>query len=281
MAHVSEAKKEIVKRFSELIREYPIVGSVNMENLPAPQLQTMREQLRDKVVMLMGKRRLMEIAINDCKDKENIEEITPYLKGMPALIFTKENPFTLYKTLQKRKSPAPAKAGQTAPKDIVIPAGPTGFSPGPVIGELGSLGIKAGVEGGKVAVKEDAVVVKEGDTISQKVAGILTRMEIKPMEVGLDLVAVYEEGNILTKDVLAVDEDEIIAQFVQAQKWAFNLTMEAAYPTKETTELLLTKAHEDALKLSVEQNVVNKDNIDLVLAKSERIASALKTQLNV
>ena len=70
----------------------------------------------------------------------------PHLKGMPALIFTKENPFSLFKTLKKSKTNAPAKANQTAPFDLIVPKGPTSFAPGPVIGELAILGIKSGVE---------------------------------------------------------------------------------------------------------------------------------------
>ena len=41
-AHVADYKKEIVSNIINLINEYPIMGVVNMENLPAPQLQAMR-----------------------------------------------------------------------------------------------------------------------------------------------------------------------------------------------------------------------------------------------
>ncbi len=157
-AHVSDEKKGTVKEFASLIRQYPIVAAVNMENLPAKQLQNMRAMLRAKgVVLLMTKRRLLNLAIAEAKkDKPGIEAILPHLKGMPALLFAKDNPFSLYKTLQKNKSSAPARAGQVAPKDIIVPAGATPFAPGPVIGELGQAGIKAGIEGGKVvaAAKE-------------------------------------------------------------------------------------------------------------------------------
>src|SRR3989338_6929382 len=107
MAHVADYKKNTVARFAKLIRDYPIIGVVNMENLPAPQLQKMRAQLRDKMVLLMTKRRLLNIAIDSCKnDKKDIEKLNEHLKGMPALLFTKENPFTLFKTLKKNKSKA-------------------------------------------------------------------------------------------------------------------------------------------------------------------------------
>ena len=53
MAHVSERKKQVVEDFVKLSNEYPIIGAVNMEGLPAPQLQTMRMQLKDKIVLRM------------------------------------------------------------------------------------------------------------------------------------------------------------------------------------------------------------------------------------
>ncbi|MFC1769284.1 50S ribosomal protein L10, partial [Nanoarchaeota archaeon] len=93
MAHVSPEKKEVVKKILKLFADYPIVGSVDMENLPGPQLQTMKAKLRGKVEIVMTKRRLMKVAIEEIKDKvKGSEELVPHLIGMPALLFTKENP---------------------------------------------------------------------------------------------------------------------------------------------------------------------------------------------
>jgi len=185
-AHVAEYKKKIVQNIVKCVKEYPIIGVANMENLPAPQLQAMRAKLRGKVYLIMTKKRLMKIALEQVKnDKKDIENLEKYFEGMAALLFTKDSPFKLSKTLQESKSPAPAKAGQTAPKDLIIPKGPTGFAPGPIISELSSVGIKTGVEQGKVAVKEDSLVAKKGEKIEPKVAEVLTRMGIEPMEVGL------------------------------------------------------------------------------------------------
>ena len=114
----------------------------------------------------MTKKRLMKIALDQIKNEKNhIEELEKYFEGMPAFIFTNENPFKLSKLLQKSKTRAPARAGQTAPEDIVITKGPTPFAPGPIISELSGVGLKVGVENGKVAVKEDTVIVKKGDKL--------------------------------------------------------------------------------------------------------------------
>ena len=72
MAHVADYKKKVVDEFVKLISEYPIIGAVNMENMPAPQLQMIRTQIRDDVVLKMSKKRLMKIAMEKTKDSKNI-----------------------------------------------------------------------------------------------------------------------------------------------------------------------------------------------------------------
>ena len=281
-AHVAEYKKEIVSDLANLMTEYPIIGIVNMENLPAPQLQVMRAQLRGKFYLTMTKRRLMKLAIEQVKSsKKGIEQLENYLGGMPALIFTKENPFKLSKTLQKNKSPAPAKAGQTAPRDVIVQKGATPFAPGPIIGELALAGIKSGVEGGKVAVKEDTVVVKAGEKIKPKVAEILTRLGIQPMEVGLDLVAVYENGLIYGRDILSVDEKEYLNRLQNAARWAFNLAFNAAYATKENIGLLIGKAQNDAKALGISQKIFDSGIIEVLLGNAKQQMLSLKTAANI
>ncbi len=280
--HVAKYKKDLVEDFARLIKEYPIIGAVNLENLPAPQLNKMRLQLRGMVVLKMGKRRLLKLAIEKAKkDKPGIEKIEQYLKGMPALLFTKENPFKLYKIVQKSKSTAPAKAGQTAPYDIAIPAGPTPFAPGPIIGELGMLGIKTSVEGGKVAVVKDSIVVKEGEEIKPKVAGLLTRFGIEPMEIGLDIVAVYENGTIYKKNVLAIDEKKFMQDLQNAHRWAFNLAVEAGYYTKEVVETIIPKAFNEAKALAREANIMCDLLAEEMVEKAERQALSLKTEAKI
>jgi len=282
MRKIPDKKLKIVQEFKDLVKTNPIIGIVNMENLPAKQLQNMREQLRDMVVIKMTKKRLIKIALDSAKaDKAGIEKLLDRLRGMPAMIFTKDNPFTLYKKLDANKSSAPAKAGQTANNDIIIPAGPTPFSPGPIIGELGALKIKAGIENGKVAIKEDSLVVKEGEQISAEIAGILTRLGIEPMEIGLDIVAVYENGEIYAKDVLAIDEDKYVADLKSAGIDAFSLAISIGYATSDTIKMMLQKAYSDAKAVGLSQSIEADDILKILIAQAESEMNGLKSQLNL
>lgn len=281
-AHVSDKKKKVVHEFTDLLKQYPIIAAVNMQNMPAPQLQKMRAILRDNVVIRMTKRRLIKHAIKNAKaSKPGVEKLEGYLPGMPALLFTKDNPFKLNKILQQNKSKAPAKGGQIAPNDLIVPAGATPFAPGPVIGELAALGIKTGVEGGKIAIKQDAVVVKAGGVISQKAAEILTRLGIEPMEVGLDLIAAYESGIIFTKDVLTVDDAVYLSNLENACRSAFFLALEMGYATKTTIEPLIAKAFKDAKALGLAQAIMADAIAGDLVAKAEREMLALKSAANI
>ncbi len=273
-------KKNVFKHVVELAKQYPIIGIVNMANLPTAQLQRMREQLRGKIEVFMAKKRVVQKAIEQLKEITNLNKLSPYLeKAQPALIFTKENPFALFKTLKQNKSKAPAKGGQIAPNDIIIPAGPTPFAPGPVIGELGALGIKSGVERGKIAIKNDTTVCKEGDVITEKLASILTRLGIEPMEIGLDLKAVYEKGTIYTKRVLDIDETQFMNNLNLAITEAYNLAIETAYCTKDTTEELVRKAFREA-KIVAKQGKIMCDIVaEELVEQAEREMLAVKGEL--
>lgn len=275
-------KKAVREKIIELAKKYPIIGVVDMTNLPTPQLQRMRSQLRGQIELFMANKRVIKKALEQLKERSGLKEITPYLeKAQPALLFTKENPFSLFKTIKKNKSKAPAKGGQTAPNDIIVPAGPTPFAPGPVIGELGALGIKSGVEGGKIAIKNDTVVCKEGSIISEKLASILTRLGIEPMEIGLDIKAVYEKGAIYTKKILDIDETKFISDLITAASQAYNLAIEAAYTCKETTEELIKKAFREAKALAKEGKVMCDLIAEELAEQAEREMLALKEIANI
>ncbi len=282
MAHVAQYKKDVVKRMIELINQYPIAAVLDMENLPAAQLQVMKDKLRKNVEIFMTKKRLMKIAFTEAgKNKKGVDKLVEHFRGMPALIFTKDNPFSLFKTIKKNKSAAYARAGQTAPRDITIKAGPTPFAPGPVISELGALKLKTKVENGKVVIVNDGVVCQEGKQIDNKLASMLQRLDIKPMEIGLNIVAVYENGEILTRNVLDIDETKFMMDLENAARWAFNLSVEIGYPTKDNITTLISKAFRESKAIAIESCFMADIVKGEILAKAEAQANALKQEANI
>ncbi|MEM4271797.1 MAG: 50S ribosomal protein L10 [Candidatus Pacearchaeota archaeon] len=281
-ARVSEYKKKTVNEIVKKIEHAPIIGILNMQSLPAAQLQQMRGKLRKDVEIFMTKKRLMKIALEQVKDKKkNITALKDYLTGMPALLFTKENPFRLYKILSQSKSPAPAKPGDIAPNDIVVPAGVTPFAPGPIISEFSGAGLKTIVQEGKVAIKEDTVVARKGEAIKKKIADILMKLNIQPMEIGLDLVAIYEDGIIYGKDVLAIDEKAFMENLLKCICQADALSIEAGYITKDNAERFIIKAFREAKEVALEGSILADAVAEEIIERSQRAALIVKDEAKI
>lgn len=246
-------KKDKIKKLVELIKEYPIVGVVNMANIPCAQLQQMSKKLRGKAMIFMTRKRLLNLALQEAeKSKAGVLKLKENFGDIPALILTKDNPFMLYKLLEKNRSNAPAKIGQICPKDIIVPAGPTSFTPGPIISELSAVGIKTGIENGKIVVKADTVVAKAGKVIDAKLVNVFTKFAIEPMEIGLDLICAYEKGVIFAKNVLGIDDKKLFADIIEAARISYNLTLDIGYATKDNAAGIVGRAFRQAKGLAGE-----------------------------
>lgn len=281
MAHVATWKKEEVANLKELMDSYDVIAMVDLAEIPARQLQKMRKSLKDKAILKMSKKTLISLALNDCNNKkQNIIELADYMDGQPALIFTEMNPFKLYKILEDSKTPAPAKAGSTAEGEILIPEGDTGFPPGPFLGELQQVGIPAKIDKGKIVVSEDYVAVEPGEKVSAKLAAVLARLDINPMEVGINLNAAYEDETLYTSDILAIDEEETFANISNAYRRAFNLSVNAVIYTKETISTIIGNAANKSVNLAVEASIINSKTSEILLAQAQAQMLALASEVS-
>jgi large subunit ribosomal protein L10 len=272
--HLPAWKKDEVADIKKNAKQYKLIGLVDMYGIPAQQVQQIRRNLRGKAVIKVTRNTLIKHAFEEIGGETL--NLSKYISGHSAIIFTNENPFKLFKQLEKTKTKMAAKSGDKAPEDIVIPGGPTSFKPGPIVGELQQAGIPAAIEGGKVRIKETKTVVKKGGVISAKLAAILAKLDIKPMDVGLALQAAFHDGSIYEPSVLSVDETVILGQIALASRQALALSLEAGIPTKDTMEPLLIKAVRDARGLAVEAAIYEKDVVDMIIGKAYREGQVLK-----
>lgn len=265
-----EAKKRKIREVEELVKlidSYPVVGIVNLYKMPSEQLQDIRKILRNDAKIRMSKKTLLKFAFEKSK-KKNIKNLENFLKGQPAIILTNMNPFKLFRFLDENKTSAPAKAGDIAPQDIIVKEGDTGLPPGPAISQLGEVGIPTKVQNGKIYVAKDTKVASEGDVISASLANVLNTLGMKPMKIGLDLVAVYENGIIFDKDTLKIDEKEFMKRLSLCASYGIELTLECSYVTKVTLPLMITKSYTKARILALESGYYTKDVIKDIIMKA-------------
>ena len=104
--------------------------------------------------------------------------------------------------------------------------------------------------------------------VEAKLASILARLDIRPVDLGLELRAVYENGMIYESKLLAVDQTQYIANLTTAVQKAFNLSINSAYPAKPTIGALLTKAASQSRNLAINAELIIPDIIDVLLSKA-------------
>jgi len=276
---VLQQKAREVEEVCNTLQQYKVIALASLEKVRAAQLQQLRKKLEKDAFLRVTKNTLIKRAIAQVKDKPNLEIIGEHLTGATIYVFTNLNPFKLVILLQKSKVITTAKAGDIAAFDVVIPAGNTGQPPGPIISQLSAVGLKTRIESGSVYISKDTLVVKEGETISERLAAVLSKLGIKPVEAGLSLKAVYDDGMMITEEQLDLDLNETRKAIEEAHRFAYYLAMNSTYPTTETISPLLQKALQDAYNLSLNKDIFTRDTIVDIFRKAQMQASSLKNQL--
>jgi large subunit ribosomal protein L10 len=281
MVHIAPWKEREIKDLKQLITDKPVIGLVNIKGIPGPQMQKMRKNLRNKAVFKVSKLKLLLIALEEMEsEKEGIIELVQSLDGQMGIIGTDMNPFKLFQVLEASKTAAPVKGGESAPDDIDIKAGETQFKPGPIVGDLQRVGIPSAIEQGKVIIKADKTVVKAGETISSDLAKMLTRLEIYPLTVGLDLSVAFENGTIFEKKELDIDIEQFMSDLNMGASSAFNLAFNINYVNSMTVFPLLQTAHTQALNLMLNANIISPSSIEFLLSKSTGQMLSLASQVS-
>jgi len=275
-----EIKKKEVSSLLDMIRSHRWVGIADVSRIPASNLTQLRRDLRGKLLIRVSKQTLIKHALEQCKKEfPGIERLIPSIRGSCALLLSNENPFKIQKLLLRSRTTLPAKGGEVSPVDIVIPAGPTNFKPGPIISELQKVGLQAGIEASRVVIKKEKVLVKKGEVISRDIASVLTKMDIKPLQIGLDLICLYENGTIYDSSVLTIDEEKIINDVRKAHEESLALAMSIGWLNEITLPILLRKAYRDALVTAQTIAYIAPETIDLLVIRAASEMSALASHI--
>lgn len=272
-AHIPEWKVLDVEELIEMISKSRVVGVVGVREIPASNLQQMRGSLRGNVEIRMVRNTIARRALE--ASAPEIRPLADFIEDQTALIFSDDNPFKLNGLLEKGKQPMPIKAGSRAPKDIVVEAGETSFSPGPMVGKLQAAGIPAAIKGGKVVINQKITLAKEGEVVPAKTADILKTMEIFPRNVGLELRAACEGGLIFKSKDLSINVEGQIAELCNASAKALSFAVEIGYTTPVTIGPMLQKAQTKARALVLEAAIPVPSMMEFILAKAASQAKAV------
>jgi len=277
---ILQKKISEVEEVAQLIKKYKVIGIASLQKVRAAQLQEFKKNLADKVFMRVIQNTLMKRAIENSNEKPELKKLVEYLEGANIYLFTDLNPFKLALLLEKGKVMTTAKSGDIAAFDVTVPAGNTAQPPGPIISQLNAVGLPTRIESGSVWISKDTLVAEKGDVISERLASILSRLGIKPVEAGLAMKVAYDEDLIITEEQLRIDLDEIRQSIENAYADAFGLSLSVAYPTKENMETLVQIAHQEAYALAINAVISTKETIKDLIRKAHAEMLSLSSRLH-
>ncbi|MDP3986803.1 MAG: 50S ribosomal protein L10 [Nanoarchaeota archaeon] len=240
-AHVSDRKIKQVSEIVGLIKERNTVLLVSIKDIPASQYQEIVKRFRDKAVVKVPKRSIISRAL-DSSDRENLKSLKNHVGDSTAVMFSDSDAYDISAELLNKKTPVRAKAGQIAPEDIIVQAGPTELIPGPAITELGALGIQIQIDKGKISIKEAKTIVKEGERISSAAADVMSKLDIKPFSIGFVPLAAFDAKEDKLYLNIEINKEETLEELKNAFGKALPFAVEIGYATSETIRFILAKA---------------------------------------
>lgn len=239
---IPEKKKKLLAELIGLIEKSNTIMVVSMLNLEALQFQKLKRILKDKATIKVVKKNLMLKALEQFEaKKKDIDKLESSLASGFAILFSQLDSFELAAILSENRTPAKVKPGQIAPQDIIVMAGPTDLIAGPVISELTKVKIKAAIDGGKIMVRENCMITKKGETVSEDAASVLAKLDITPISVGLEPLASYDNVKQKIYKEIKINKEETLKELKETSAKAFAFSLEIGYPSKDNIKMLISK----------------------------------------
>ena len=194
-------------------------------------------------------------------------------------MFTNMSPFKLNVLLGKNKVLLTARGGDIASMDVIVPPKNTGIAPGPMLTEFKENKIPTKIDQGTIWILKETIPVKKGEAISTKLAALLGKLDIKPIEAKIILNSALSEGILFAEEELVVDVEKFKESLVQAAQEANSLSIEIGYITPENAQHIISKAAQSARSLSIESGFLTDETNEQILQKAHGQAQSVSSKL--
>ena len=272
-----QKKAQMYQLMQELPKKYSVTALVRMEKVRASQLLPLRKKLLGEVEIVSIKDKIAKKAFEKL-DVPGAEKMKEMLTGQCVFMFTNMSPFKLNVLLGKNKVLLVARGGDTASIDVVVPPKNTGIAPGPMLTEFKENKIPTKIDQGTIWILKETTPVKKGEVISTKLAALLGKLDIKPIEARIVLNSALSESILFSEEDLIVDVDAFRDKIAQANQNALALSTEIAYVTEDNIAQILAKASQAGISLSVEAAYVTDETKEQILQKAHSQAKGVASK---
>jgi len=279
--HYPKRKQKLYQEMQHLPKEYSVIALSSMAKVRAAQLMKIRKKFHKDILIKIIKNKVVQKSFEKDIGIKGLDKLSSKLEGQCALMFTNVSPFKLNLTFDKNKVYLPAKVGDVTKKDIMVSAGNTGISPGPVLSEFKQANVPTRIDQGTIWVSKDTVIAKVGDLINEKTAALLSKLNIKPIEAGISVQFAISEGLIYEETDLKIDLEEYSRDLSGSHYQALSLAIESAYFTPETVHALLLKASRLAQSLAVASDYISSSTVGAALLRRYLEATLISQAVKV
>ena len=274
-----KGKQELHQQMLDLPKSYNVIALSKVNKVRATQLMKIRKKFHKEIIIKVIKNRVTQKAFEKISDVQGIDKLSSQLEGQCALMFTNISPFKLNLIFDQNKVFLPAKGGDITKTEIMIPSGDTGITPGPVLSEFKEANVPTKIDQGTIWVSRDTIVAKPGDVISTKLASLLSKLNIRPIEAGIVVNYAIADKLVFAEDDLRIDINEIKNELSRSYNESISLAVESSYFTRESMGYLLSKASRQAQSLALESNYLSKDTAAQIISTEEMKAQNLVNKL--
>jgi large subunit ribosomal protein L10 len=272
-----QKKAQMYQQLQELPKKYKVTALVRMEKVRSSQLLPLRKKFLNEVEIISIKDKVAKKALATL-NVPGISKLVESLKGQCVLMFTNMSPFKLNVLLGKNKIMMYARGGDIASIDVTVPAKNTGIAPGPMLTEFKEAGVPTKIDQGTIWITKDTTPVKKGGVVSDKLATLLQKLDIKTIEAGILLESALEEGIQYKKEELVIDLAKYRELFAQAHQEAVSLSIEAAYITADNIKLILSKVAQGSRSVAIEAGYVTDETKEPILQKANAQAQSVASK---
>ena len=278
---VASWKKDTVKDLVSLLNSGNTLAVIDIHGVPAGAMLGMRATLRTGMSIQVAKKQLMRIAWEQVG--HSADSLDTLFDGaiQPAFVSSSTlNSFEMFTELKKTEAGRAGKEGDIAPHQIVVEKMDTGMPPGPIVGDLNSVGIPAKIMGGSVQIQKRTVIMEAGDVFEGEMGMMLSKIGINPIVTGLRLCGTLEGGTVFSPSTLDIDYEQFESDLVSYAAGAFNLACNITWFTSQTMPTILAKASREAMAVALEAAITTAETMPHLVGRAHNGAMAVAGQLD-
>lgn len=227
----SEWKASYFCKVRRLLGEYEKIFICDADNVTSKQFQNIRQGMRGRGEVLMGKNTMMKRAIRDMiADKPELDRLVPLIKKNIGFVMTNGDLKEIRDLVLTFKVPANARSGSIAPVAVTVPPQNTGLGPEKT-SFFQALSIPTKIARGCIEITSPVQLLKVGDKVSESAAMLLNMLKISPFTYGLDILDIYDAGAVFDPAILDITEEDVRARFMSGVSNVAAVSLAIGYPT--------------------------------------------------